>query len=539
MKIRISISLACVALSGCVLSVEPVIPESDATMDKRLLGSWQDASGPDRATVTRADGNNYKIAYTSDGRTGIFGARLGLLGKHQFLDVWPVPQNKNQDTPDDELLITGHLLVLLDIKEDEIGAAIIEPDPLLERIRSGDVQLAHSDSNDQMVLTGTTEELRSALGPYLEGPDSLSEAMVWRRPSGDQQRPLPVSVPCFEAAAWREADQLFRSDSHWLGADVASSVALGKDRILWMFGDTLIDPSGSGSRKNSTMVSNSVAIQTGSDPSKSTIDFYWGNDSDENTTAMFPDRGDESLWFGSGVRVEDRLLLFFSRTIRNTGTGLGFQSVGGAAVVIENPDAEPSAWVVRPLDMPTNHLGIALGFAASFRLGDYVYALGSQDPVKSHPVFAARWPSDLARQGKLLEPEWWAGDRIGWVPDASSTSRWPLFENGQSELTIHYDETAQRFLSVHTKGFGHADVMMRASPTLTGTWSKPQIVYRPPENNRPVIWIYAGKAHPELTGADLVLTYATNTPQFADVIDGDPIYYPRFVRLTRCESTVQ
>jgi hypothetical protein len=60
------------------------------------------------------------------------------------------------------------------------------------------------------------------------------------------------------------------------------------------------------------------------------------------------------------------------------------------------------------------------------------------------------------------------------------------------------------------------------------------MVYRPPEYYRPKVMIYAAKAHPELTGADLVLTYATNTFEFAEQLTDTLIYYPRFLRFARC-----
>ena len=58
--------------------------------------------------------------------------------------------------------------------------------------------------------------------------------------------------------------------------------------------------------------------------------------------------------------------------------------------MMENPDAEPGHWRVRTLATPPNPLGVLVGFAGVVRLDEYVYALGSQDPVKSHPIYAAR-----------------------------------------------------------------------------------------------------------------------------------------------------
>ena len=71
--------------------------------------------------------------------------------------------------------------------------------------------------------------------------------------------------------------------------------------------------------------------------------------------------------------------------------------------------------------------------------------------------------------------------------------------------------------------------MMRAAPSLTGPWSALQLVYQPPEKSKPGVIIYAAKAHPEITGADLILTYNTNAPEQI-IIHDTTIYYPRLVR---------
>jgi hypothetical protein len=526
-----------VVVSGCVLSVEPVISESAATFEPRLLGMWEEVSGSDRAVVSRAAEKTYAIEYTSDGKVGRFEARLGQLGNRLVLDVWPAPSDNNLPQPYANLLIAGHLLFSLDVSQDEIHLTAFEQESLLAALRAGRVEATHRRTEDQLILRGTTEELRSVLGPFLARPGALTKVGAWRRPQSEKATAAlrSIEVPCFEALPWPGADQIFHRDPHWLGADGASSVDLGGGRTLWLFGDTWIDPAGKGTRQGARMVSNSLGIQIGTDPTTASISFYWGRGADGSPAPFFPDRGAESLWLGNGIHVGDRLVLFMARTLRNTGTGLGFEHVGWTAVMVENSDAAPPSWRVRQLDTPTNPLGILVGYAAVLQLGEHVYAFGSQNPVKSHPIYAARWPAEQVRRANLRHPEWWAGDRLGWVPDSSHAPRWPLFENGQSDLSIHIDPVSHRFLEVQTQGFGPADVVLRSAPALGGPWPEPRTVYRPPEYFRPNVMIYSAKAHPQLTGADLVLTYSTNTFQFAEHLTDGAIYYPHFVRLTRCK----
>lgn len=520
---------------GCVLSDNVIVPESKATLDPRLIGTWEEASGSDRAVVSRASDHSYAIEYTSDGKVGRFEGRLDSLGGRSVLDVWPTPHGKERQELHASFMIAGHVLLVLGIDSDEVRVATLEPDSLLADIRTGQIRLAHRLSEDQLILHGTTDQLREVFRSYLVNSGALTDPVVWRRPpeTGPIGPTASVSVPCFEASAWHDADQLFQRDPHWAGGDGASSVTLGDGRILWLFGDSWIDPTGRRTRQGARIISNSVAIQTGTDPATASLRFYWNHAPDESPAPFIPDDDHERHWFGNGARVGDRLLLFLNR-VRGTETGIGFESVGWAAWMVDNPDAEPSKWRMRRLATRTNSLGVLVGFAAVLPLGDYVYAFGSQDPVKSHPIYAVRWPAQQARQGDLLNPEWWGGDRFGWVPDSSQTPRQPLFEDGQSELTIHRDESTTRFLAVHTRGFGPADLMMRAAPTLTGPWSAPRMVYRPSEYYRPNAMIYAAKAHPELTGADLVLTYANNSFEFAEHLSDPRTYYPRFVTLTHC-----
>jgi len=88
---------------------------------------------------------------------------------------------------------------------------------------------------------------------------------------------------------------------------------------------------------------------------------------------------------------------------------------------------------------------------------------------------------------------------------------------------------------VASYGFGATEIGLRTALAPTGPWSAPAFVYRPPESDRPRPFVYAAKAHPELVGpepTDLVVTYATNSFAFADLLtkQGEQIlYWPRFV----------
>lgn len=342
-----------------------------------------------------------------------------------------------------------------------------------------------------------------------------------------------ANVACFKASAWPEADALFLDDPNWVGADGAFSIDLGNDRALWLFGDTWIDPTGGHSRQGAKMIRNSVAIQTGTNPSDASIRFHWGQSDDGDPKAVFAAADDEWFWPGHGIRLGDRLIIFLNR-LRATDTSLGFASAGWNAVMIENPDGAPSEWRMRMLETPSNPLGILVGFAGVLQWQDYLYAFGSQDPVKSHPIFVARWPAQKVEDGDLSDPQWWGGKDVGWVADSASSPRWPVFENGQSELTLHFDKATGQFVAVQTLGFGKSDIFIRTADGLTGPWTRPKTIYSPPEIARPNVMIYAAKAHPQVTGADLVLTYANNSFEFQDHFTDSNIYYPRFVQLTRC-----
>lgn len=280
------------------------------------------------------------------------------------------------------------------------------------------------------------------------------------------------------------------------------------------------------------MVSNTVGIQQGYDPSRANVRFFWRTGPDGVPGAFFPDSGTRRHWPGHGVRLGDRLVLFLMVVEPRTG-GLGFGVVDWDAVLVSNPDEDPADWEMARLDTPANRIQVIVGSGGVLRDGGYLYAFGAQEPAAPHDVYLVRWREDEVRLGRLDGMEWWSGDEEGWIPHREEGLRpQPVFGDGQTEFTVHYDARSPTFVEVQTSGFGPAAVVRRTAPRLTGPWSAPDTVFVPAQIQFPRIMIYQGKAHPWLAGAELVLTYSTNSFEFADHQTQPWLYYPRFVRLT-------
>ena len=106
---------------------------------------------------------------------------------------------------------------------------------------------------------------------------------------------------------------------------------------------------------------------------------------------------------------------------------------------------------------------------------------------------------------------------------------------GASEFSVFHVPRLGGYLYLESHGFGASEIAIRTAPALTGPWSDRQTVFRPPESGREKVLVYAGKAHPQLAGADLVVTYATNSLDVAAMVRDTSLYYPRFVKLTISE----
>jgi len=314
------------------------------------------------------------------------------------------------------------------------------------------------------------------------------------------------------ATAWPEADKL--------GADAAYSVDLGHDRVLWIFEDTfLASHPGSRTRRDARFVHNTVAIQHGYDPAHATIDFHWRTQN-KSPAEIFPNEGKVWIWPDAGIRLGDALIVFAERVVSDAKSG--FNSNGWTAYLITNPDADSSTW--RPKKITEQHDTVLLA-SAIVHQGDFVYLFGQSEP--EHDLYGARVSTAQLSGGNLEQLTGWDGH--DWT--GTRATRQLVIKDAGTESSIQPNPTGPGFVEINNKGYGASDIVMRTAPALTGPWSDSKIVYRPPESDGPDPFVYAGKSHAELRGADLVLTYATNSFKDANA-DDLTRYFPRFVRVS-------
>jgi hypothetical protein len=228
------------------------------------------------------------------------------------------------------------------------------------------------------------------------------------------------------------------------------------------------------------------------------------------------------MWPGSGIRVGDKLLLFCERVTADKSKGsLGFKSAGWEAYWVANPDAEPSAWRLRVAARSKDT--VILGSQA-LRENGFVYLFGESEP--EHDMYVARLAVEGVARGEFGALQWWSG--ADW--QSVALARRPIVRSEGTEASVQRDPVGNGFVEANSDGFGATDIVMRRAPRLVGPWSVPVKIYRPPESDGPRPFVYAGKSHAELKGADLILTYATNSFDDKDTNDMS-IYFPRFVKV--------
>ena len=344
---------------------------------------------------------------------------------------------------------------------------------------------------------------------------------IWT-PSAPDELDARISVQ-----PWRQADMLFQRDVNWRGADGPISVDLGAGKIVWFFGASQIAKSPTFERRDLTLIANSVAVQSGYDPTAARIEFFWGSEGGE-PSSFFPESNGLWYWPVNAIFFDQKILVLLQET-EHSNEGLGFRATRIVARVITNPLDSPPNWKTYDLDVPENDVGVLFGLEL-IRDGDHVLAFGSQDSTDD--VYLARWITEEMNEEDELQIEWWCGNGCGWTPHTNALlSARPVLSDTHIWFSVRFSQELNKYLLLGSWGFPSAVFTVQTSDSLHGPWSQRRTIYRPEEENLQGMSAYGIKIQNGLHGSDFVATYNVSNENLSSPQTDNNIDFPRFIKI--------
>src|SRR5579884_179123 len=328
----------------------------------------------------------------------------------------------------------------------------------------------------------------------------------------------------------------------WLGADDAYSVPVGKDRSIWLFGDTFVAKSNVRLRSQyKVMVRNSVGVSICRSGHGCTMNYFWQQQNTPKPRSFF-DTGTDDLWywpmdgFYDGKSLYVPLMAVRNKPKTAPGDVFGFEIVGTKYAVVDNPEKSPHDWHISIHDLTDGQLWAGTSLVP---YEDFViwYTRVVEGADQSHGYMTAlRVPRD-----KMSDPShFWQHLRSDgqWTASLPGKDAMHIIDQGISEMTVRYHPAIHKWIALSAgPEFPSPRAVARTAESPIGPWSEPQTVYEFPEMKRDNpgydkdTFCYAVKEHIEFTETKIAMTYACNSMQVPKVIANMNIYRPRVVIL--------
>jgi hypothetical protein len=166
-------------LGGCLMvyHAETAIPPDRAITDARLPGTWGDAreldppQGDAGIRIEAGPGTDYTVTTSLDvGPPQTLFARLGQLGAHTVVEVWPDPSESV-----DAWLAGTRLLLVVDLKDDELTLRHLDGSRLATLLEEQGANLSFERRGSDLVITSPTARLSTFYSEFLARPDALGD----------------------------------------------------------------------------------------------------------------------------------------------------------------------------------------------------------------------------------------------------------------------------------------------------------------------------------------------------------------------------
>jgi len=177
-SITLAALLVLVGLAGCIpLSLNPYYAEKDLSFDPALLGDWGDKDKGAQVRFDKAGTNAYEMIDLEADTTVKFEVHLFKLGNQRFLDLYPGSTGFSGGKNDlmNVHLIRGHSLLRVDRLDSVIVTAGLSEQWMKELFSKQPMAVTHVVTDDQVVLTGSTDEIQAFVFRHL-GDSAAFEA---------------------------------------------------------------------------------------------------------------------------------------------------------------------------------------------------------------------------------------------------------------------------------------------------------------------------------------------------------------------------
>ncbi len=379
-------------------------------------------------------------------------------------------------------------------------------------------------------------------------------------------KPSPQRVPDDHTARPHQAwDRAFTRDSGWTGADVASSLVIPGNRVLWIFGDTWIGDVRDNRHLNATLVNNSLAVHAydpnhpGKAAAAQDLNFYWGplDQSGKPTAWIKPEgRGEPKCWYWptggavviSGPDRDHRLALFLILLTKKQGPDSvwGFECIGSAVALIENVEEPVSRWTPRVIELPhiiergavdsSPSREVDWGVAALEELSGgtgscvYIYGVEPGKPGRKDLILARVRPESFEDFGQW---EFFSGNGA-WSGSRGRASH--VVTDVASELSVDRLSSAARdsgYVMVYSEPVLADRILVRSATSLEGPWSDVTPVFTVAGlQSGKGLFTYAAKGHAALSDpGTLLVSYIINSNDLAELAGNASIYRPRFINI--------
>ena len=319
----------------------------------------------------------------------------------------------------------------------------------------------------------------------------------------------------------------FPDKNGWYGGDGAYSIALDKERTLWLFGDTFVaSETGRKDRVDMDVVmGTTLAISTCTANAEFQIQYYLKKKNGQFTSSFGEN---EWLWPQDPFIVNNVLYvpLLVVKAALQSKAPFNFEIAGHKIARIKNyAAADPHQWTIDYLNLtPAIPQGIAAFASTSVLFENHVYFYPlykyAKEAVNISGNILARIPIDkLDDPGKAIE---YLTKKGTWEKVLTPAKARIVIDAGVSELSVRYHADDQKWIAVYMSTRNSGDQLLyQVADRPEGPWSKPAaLIANIPEVDQlsPLYdknnFCYAGKEHIEFTRKNnLVVTYVCNSSE--------------------------